>query len=210
MVVLWNLFLRATLRRQLLPAGLADQYQAIRTGCNLGARSSRSAAVCTGSCHRAQDKNHQHSKKHGVSLEGLMRVLTRIITSVFFFDSASHAIDHTDCEYEDSAENAEYSDQPDKHGRRVFVTIHDQRDKQDSRSNEEIWQCFVDGFWQSQGLILYADRRSATQDALYRSHVRCPTTAANCVSFMVKHRHICDTSHNRGVRQETNASMALP
>jgi hypothetical protein len=130
--------------------------------------------------------------------------------SVFFFDSASHAIDHADREYKDSAENAEYSDQPYEHGWRVFITIHDQRDKQDSRSNEEKWQGFVDGFRQSQGLILYADRRSATQDALYRSHVRCPVTATECVSFMVKHRHICDTSHNRGVRKEMNASMALP
>ncbi len=67
------------------------------------------------------------------------------------------------------------------------MAIHDERDKQNPRSNKEKWQGFVDGFRQSQGLILYADRRSATRDALYRSHARCPIAMPVCLTFVVKH-----------------------
>jgi hypothetical protein len=106
---------------------------------------------------------------------------------VFFFDPASDAIDYADCKQKDAAKNAEYANQPDEHGGRIFIALHDKRDEQDPYSHKEEWHGFVDWFRQSQGLILYADRRSASQHALYRSHVPCPTATPAWFPFMVKH-----------------------
>ena len=43
---------------------------------------------------------------------------------VYVFRIASDAINQADCKKKDAAENAENSDQPDKHIGRIFIAIH--------------------------------------------------------------------------------------
>ena len=45
--------------------------------------------------------------------------------------------------------DAEESQQPYKKRRRIFVATHDQVDEDNAYCDEEVWQSFVDWFWQT-------------------------------------------------------------
>ena len=68
---------------------------------------------------------------------------------VVFFGPDSYAIDHADCKYEYACKYAENAHQPYEQGRRIFVTIENQGDKQYPDAHQEEWQSFVNWLWQS-------------------------------------------------------------
>ena len=69
------------------------------------------------------------------------------------FSPASDAKNQTDSKQEYAAENAEDTEQPYKEGGRIFVAFQHQRNEQDTHTDQEKWQGFVDWLRQSHDLI---------------------------------------------------------